>query len=134
VHVSKWVIEFVPFHVVNAYGGVEICLTATVWHWVKGEWSASRSLLINPSFRKINSAGSVWIGGWVGPRAGLGVFGEKKNFWSLPGFKNWFLGGPASSLVTYRLSCRYSFLSLCVRAFGYRVTGRFWTSWGRRLV
>jgi hypothetical protein len=33
-----------------------------------GEWSASRASLFTPKER---APGTHWIGGWVGPRAGL---------------------------------------------------------------
>jgi hypothetical protein len=46
------------------YGGVDVemkgFLTSTL---VGGEWSASRPRRFTP--------GTHWIGGWVGPRAGL---------------------------------------------------------------
>jgi hypothetical protein len=48
----------------EAYGGVDVqihvFLTSAL---VGGEWSASRPGVLAP--------GTHWIGGWVGPRAGL---------------------------------------------------------------
>jgi hypothetical protein len=40
-----------------------------------GEWSASRPGSFNPRER---APGTHWIGGWVGPRAGLDAVVERK--------------------------------------------------------
>jgi hypothetical protein len=48
---------------------------------VEGEWSAPRSGRFTPEER---APGTHWIGGWVGPRAGLDDT-EKRKFLTLPG-------------------------------------------------
>lgn len=40
-----------------------------------------------------------WVGDWVGPRASLKAF-EKRNLSPLQGYKPWFLGHSAESIVT----------------------------------
>jgi hypothetical protein len=61
-------------------------------------WSASRPGSINPE----GAPGTHWIGGWVGPRAGLDDV-KKKKFLTLPGFELRPLGRPARSQSLYRL-------------------------------
>jgi hypothetical protein len=46
--------------------------------------------------------GTHWIGGWVGPRAGLDDV-EKRKFLTLPGLELRLLGRPARSQSLYRL-------------------------------
>jgi hypothetical protein len=52
----------------KTYGGVDVYihvfLTSAL---VEGEWSASRSVRFIPG----KASGTHWIGGWVGPTAGL---------------------------------------------------------------
>jgi hypothetical protein len=60
-----------------------------------GEWSASRPYRIIPRER---APGTHWVGGWVGPRAGLDAV-EEKHF-ALPGIEP-----GASSPSLYRLRC-----------------------------
>jgi hypothetical protein len=66
----------------KACGGVDvqinICLTSAQ---VGGEWSASRPCRFTPRER---APDTHWIGGWVGPRAGLDDVGKRK-FLKLPG-------------------------------------------------
>jgi hypothetical protein len=50
---------------------------------VGGEWSPSRTVLLIPKER---TTGTLWIGGWVGPRTGLDDV-EKRQFLNLSGFK-----------------------------------------------
>jgi hypothetical protein len=61
----------------KAYGGMDayihIFLTSAL---VGGKWSASRPGRFNPGER---AHGTHWIGGWVGPRAGLDDV-EKRKF------------------------------------------------------
>jgi hypothetical protein len=65
-----------------------------------GEWSVSRPCRFIPRER---ARGTHWIGGWVGPRAGVdGV--EKRKFLTVPGFELRPLGRPARSQALYRLS------------------------------
>jgi hypothetical protein len=40
-----------------------------------GEWSASRPIHFTPRKR---APGTQWIGGWVGPRAGLDTVSKRK--------------------------------------------------------
>jgi hypothetical protein len=53
----------------ETYGGVNVCthvfLTSEL---VGGDWSASRPRRFTPGER---APSTHWIGGWVGPRAGL---------------------------------------------------------------
>ena len=52
VHVSRRIIEFAPVSVVNAYGGVEVCLMATLLALNGGQWSTSCTRLLIHSFRE----------------------------------------------------------------------------------
>jgi hypothetical protein len=60
---------------------------------VGGEWSASRPGCFTLGER---APGTHWIGGWVGPRAGLGDM-EKRKFFILRGLKLRPLGRSACS-------------------------------------
>jgi hypothetical protein len=64
---------------------VHIFLTSAL---AGGEWSASRFCRFTP--------GTYWIGGWVGPGAGLDDV-EKRKFLTLPGLELRLLGRPARS-------------------------------------
>jgi hypothetical protein len=57
---------------------------------------------IGSSHVLFNSASTHWIGGWVGPRAGLDDV-EKRKFLTLPGLELRPLGLPARSQSLYRL-------------------------------
>jgi hypothetical protein len=65
-----------------------------------GKWSASRPSLFNP--------GIHWIGGWVGPRAGLDDVEKRKSF-TLPGLELQPFGRPARSQSLYQLRYPGSF-------------------------
>jgi hypothetical protein len=84
----------------KAYGGVNvqiyIFLTSAL---AGGEWSASRPGRITPDERV---PGTHWLGGWVGPRAGVDDV-DKRKFLSLPGLELRPLGRPACSQSLYRL-------------------------------
>jgi hypothetical protein len=84
----------------KAYGGVDvyihIFLTSAV---AGGEWSASRSCGFTAGER---TPGTHWLGGWVGPRAGLDDV-EKRKFFTLPGLELPPLGRPVRSQSPYRL-------------------------------
>jgi hypothetical protein len=75
---------------------IHIFLTSAL---VGGEWSASRPGRFTPGER---APGTHWIGGWVGPRAGLDDV-EKRKFLTLPGLELRPLGRPARSQSLYRL-------------------------------
>jgi hypothetical protein len=64
------------------------------WALVGGEWSNSRPGRFIP--------GTHWIGGWVGPRAGLDDM-EKRKFLTLPGLELRPVGRPARSQSLYRV-------------------------------
>jgi hypothetical protein len=64
-------------------------------------WSATRPSRF--------TSGTHWIGGWVGPWAGLGDV-KKRNFLTLPGLELRPLGRPARSQSLYRP--RYSSFTL----------------------
>jgi hypothetical protein len=87
----------------KTYGGVDVYiyvfLTSAL---VGGEWSSSRSGRFTPGER---APGTHWIGGWVGPKAGLDDM-EKRKFLPLLGLELPPLGRPARSQSLYRL--RYS--------------------------
>jgi hypothetical protein len=80
----------------KAYGGVDayihIFLTSAL---VEGEWSASRPDSFTP--------GAHWLGGWVGPRAGLDDV-KRRKFLTLPELEQRPFGHPAGSQSLYRLS------------------------------
>jgi hypothetical protein len=59
-------------HAMKAYWGVEDTALRIV---LGGEWSASRPGRFTPRER---APGTPWIGGWVGPRAGLGAVAKRK--------------------------------------------------------
>jgi hypothetical protein len=59
-----------------------------------GEWSASRHGRFTP--------GTHWIGGWVGPKAGLEDT-KKRKLLTLPGLELRLRGLPARSQSLYRL-------------------------------
>jgi hypothetical protein len=71
-------------------------LTSTL---LGGEWTASRPGRFTPGERVLSTD---WIGGWVGPRAGLDDV-EKRKFLTLPGFELLPLGRRAR-IQLYRLS------------------------------
>jgi hypothetical protein len=89
----------------KTYGGVDvyihIFLTSAL---VGGEWSASRPDRFIPGER---APDTHWIGGWMGPRAGLDAVVERK-FLTLPGLQLRPLGRPARSQSLYRLRYRGS--------------------------
>jgi hypothetical protein len=60
---------------------------------VGGEWSASRPGRFTP---RVTAHGTHWIGGWMGPRAGLDDV-EKRIILPLPGLELRSLGRPACS-------------------------------------
>jgi hypothetical protein len=76
---------------------IQILLTSAL---VAGKWSASRPGRFTPGER---TPGTLWIGGWVGPRASLDDL-EKGKFLILPGLELRLLGHPARSQLLYRLS------------------------------
>jgi hypothetical protein len=84
----------------KTYEGVDVqvkfFLTSAL---VRGEWSASRPCRFTPGEK---AADTHYIGGWVGPRAGLDDV-EKRKFLALPGLELRPLGHPASSQSLYRL-------------------------------
>jgi hypothetical protein len=65
----------------------------------KGEWSASRPYRFTLGER---APSTHWIGGWVGPRAGLDAV-EKRKFLTLPELEFQPLGRPARGQSLYRL-------------------------------
>jgi hypothetical protein len=70
------------------------------WPWyylVSGQLHASAAL---PPGKQ--PPGTHWIGGWVGPRAGVDDM-EKRKFLTLPGLELWPLGRPARSQSLYQL-------------------------------
>jgi hypothetical protein len=77
----------------KAYGGVDAEIHIFLTSELAGrDWSASRPGRFTP--------GTPWIGGWVGPTAGLdGV--EKRKFLALQGLELRPLGRPARSQSVY---------------------------------
>jgi hypothetical protein len=66
---------------------------------VGGEWLASRPFRFTPRER---APGTHWIGGWVGPRAGLDDV-EKRKFLTVLGLEHLPLVHPAHDQLLYRL-------------------------------
>jgi hypothetical protein len=94
----------------KAYRGVNIYIHIFLASALVGvEWSASRPCRFTPEER---APGTHWIGGWVGPRAGLDNV-EKRKFLTLPSLELRPLGRPACSQSLYRL-----------RSPGYTYTSR----------
>jgi hypothetical protein len=93
----------------KAYGGVDlyihIFLTSVL---VEGEWSASRPGRFTPGEK---APSTHWIGGWVGPRAGLDDV-EKRKFLTLPGLELRPLCRPARSQSLYLLRCEYHLINV----------------------
>jgi hypothetical protein len=84
----------------KAYGGVDVQIHIFLASaLVGGEWSASLPYRFTLAER---AHGIYWIGGSVGPRAGLDD-GEKRKFLTLPRLELRTLGRPASSQSLYRL-------------------------------
>jgi hypothetical protein len=78
----------------KTYGGVDIYIHIFLTSApVGGEWSASRPGRFTPGER---APGTHWIGGWVGPRAGLDNV-EKRKFLTIPGLEIRPLGHAARS-------------------------------------
>jgi hypothetical protein len=76
---------------------------------VGGEWSAARPCSFIPGEGAPNTH---WIGGWVGPRAGLDDV-EKRKFFILPGLELRTHSGPACSQLLYRLRYPGSYIVNC---------------------
>jgi hypothetical protein len=69
----------------------------TSWRWVL-------SFTPRPLYDRKKSAGTHWIGGWVGPRTGLDYV-EKRKILSVPGLRLRPLGVSSRSQSLYRLRC-----------------------------
>jgi hypothetical protein len=79
---------------------------------VGGDWSASRPSRFTPG--EI-APGTYWIGGWVGPRAGMDDV-QKRKFLTLPGLELQPLGRPARSHSLSRMpkrKSRYAISTAC---------------------
>jgi hypothetical protein len=83
----------------KAYGGVDVYIHILTSALLGGEWSTSGPGRFSPGKRAL---GIYWIGGWVGPRAGLEDI-EKRKFLTLPELERRPLGHPARSQSLYRL-------------------------------
>jgi hypothetical protein len=83
----------------KTYGGVDlqihVFLTSAL---VGGEWSESQPCRFTPGER---ATSTHWIGGWLGPRAGLDDV-EKRTFFTLPGLNLRPLCRPARTQSLYR--------------------------------
>jgi hypothetical protein len=66
-----------------------------------GEWSDSRPGRFMPGERV---PGTHWIGGWVGPGAGLDTVSKRKKFPAPPGIELRSSDRPARGQSLYRLS------------------------------
>jgi hypothetical protein len=79
------------------------CMYTFTFSWpptlAGGEWSPSRSVRFTPG--EI-APGTPWIGGWVGPSAGVDYL-EKRKFLTLSELELQPLGRPARSQSLYRL-------------------------------
>jgi hypothetical protein len=87
-------------YAMKAYRGVDVLIhiffTSAL---VGGEWSALRPGRFTPGEK---APDTHWIGGWVGPRAGLDDL-EKRKFLTLPGHELRPFGRPARRQSLYRL-------------------------------
>jgi hypothetical protein len=85
----------------KAYEGVDVYIhiffTSAL---VGGEWSASSPCRFTSG--KMTPTRTHWIGGWVGPRAGLDDL-EKRKFLTLQGLELRPFGRPDRSQSVYRL-------------------------------
>jgi hypothetical protein len=87
-----------------------LCRSTIFLTLVGGEWSASRPGRFTPGEIV---PGTLWIGSWVGPRAGLDDV-EKRKSLTLPRLELRPLGRPARSRSLYRLSYLGSLISKVV--------------------
>jgi hypothetical protein len=108
----------------KTYGGVAVWMHVfLILVLVGGEWSASRPGRYTPKER---APGTHWVGGWVGPRAGLDIV-EKRKFLTLQGLKIRHLGHSACSLSQSLLTLLRLCSSLNVRgqvSHPYRPLGK----------
>jgi hypothetical protein len=81
---------------VIVYTCIHIFLTSAL---AVGKWSASRTGRFTPVERAL---GTLWIGGWVDPRA-MWTTWRREKFLTLPGIEFRPLGCPARSQSLYRL-------------------------------
>jgi hypothetical protein len=86
----------------NTYGRVGVSAL------VGGEWSASRPGRFTPGK---NVPDTHWIGGWMGPRAGMDTV-EKRKILTPPDLKLQPLGRPANSQSLYRLNIDSSIIKI----------------------
>jgi hypothetical protein len=78
-------------------------------------WRRVVSFTFRPLYPQERAPSTHWIGGWVGPRAGLDDM-EKGKFLTLPGVELKSLGGSARSQSLYRLRCRGSYeIKFCLK-------------------
>jgi hypothetical protein len=73
---------------------------------VRGKWLASRPDRFTSGVR---ATGTHWIGGWMGPRAGLDKK-EKRKFLILPGLQLRSLQRPARRQSLYRCAITSSYI------------------------
>jgi hypothetical protein len=110
----------------KAYGGVDVQIhvfltSELVW----GEWSASRPGRFTTHER---ASRTHWIGGWVGPRAGLDDV-EKRKFLPLPGLEHRPLYRPSLSQTLYRLTYRGLSVKLFIDWLIHTFTDSFVHQW-----
>jgi hypothetical protein len=110
----------------KAHGGVDVYIYVFLNSaLVGGEWSASRPDRFTPGER---APGTYWIGGTVGPRAGLDDE-EKRKFLILSELELRPLSRPVRSKSLYRLSYSGSLslslsLSLYIYIYIYKIGDR----------
>jgi hypothetical protein len=106
----------------KAYGRVDvqihIFLTSAL---VGGEWSASRPGCSTSGER---APGTLWIGGWVDPRASLDDM-KKRKFLTLLGLELRPLGRPASGYTDYAIPAPYQKLYSWELNFDSLVTSQY---------
>jgi hypothetical protein len=92
--------QLIKHYAMKKYGGVDILIHIIfISALVGGDRSASRSGYFTTGERPPPS--THWIGGWVGPRAGLYDV-EKRKFFTLPGLELRPLCRPARRQSLYR--------------------------------
>jgi hypothetical protein len=109
-----------------------LCLTKCYAMKVYGEVEVV-SFKPLPFYPRETVPGTIWIGGWVGPKAGFDQV-EKRKFLTLPGLELQTLSHPACSLSLYRLESNWIYVTyfmhiLCMSTWYVNVRMSIWMDW-----